>query len=476
MARTRRTPPPADAKGSRAERYQLRSKLPIVTTAVPSPRVTKDALSPLSTASVATRRSIKSVAITCPIHGETTTADLQLFDNDNKNDDDNGDVDNDNKNDDDNDDDEYDNKNDDDNDDDDSKDPDYKGIDDADEDDDDEYNDDDNLDDYVDDDDGGGKCGPGEKPSMRVQPGQGLYYPDDDALLDDVFDDEYNEKYCTSIPSEAACDRNRNRIAGGPQRPDKCTKSEERFYQRERKAYTDNHRRTLMKTLAAVELNMSPQRERQIVEYTGDQYPHIRLMNFVEQNRLMPGHTFADKTTLQIRIAEEANLRNIKTRVLKSCNMQYVVAGERFYVKASHLIYEGWKVHVCICRENDDTLCIPMKATFMNEKSLRSPFTGKWIGHILRSHLELMPGMSYNHMRSLTENYAHGHLITDNILQEARDSAKKELFGDADDNVRYCEAVKDAIISMGHSCELLFSDRRQVIRSLRATVVREELK
>ncbi len=87
-----------------------------------------------------------------------------------------------------------------------------------------------------------------------------------------------------------------------------------------------------------------------------------------------------------------------------------------------------------------------------------------------------MPGMSYNHMRSLTENYAHGHLITNNILQEARDSAKKELLGDADDNVRYCEAVKEAIISMGHSCELFFSDRRDVIRSLRATVVREELK
>jgi hypothetical protein len=53
-----------------------------------------------------------------------------------------------------------------------------------------------------------------------------------------------------------------------------------------------------------------------------------------------------------------------------------------------------------------------------------------------------MPGMSYNHMRSLMENYAHGHLITDNILQEAWDSAKKDLFGDADDDVHYCEAVK----------------------------------
>jgi hypothetical protein len=176
-------------------------------------------------------------------------------------------------------DDDNDNNNDNDNDDDDSKDPDYKGIDDDDKD-----NDDNNLDD----DDGGGKCGPGEKPSMRVKPGHGLYYRDNDALLDEIFDDEYNEKHFKSIPSEAACDRNRKR-------PDNPSKSDERFYKRDRKAYTDNQRRKLMKTLASVEMNMSPQKEKQMTEYTGDQYPHIRLINFVEQNRLMTGHTFAKR-------------------------------------------------------------------------------------------------------------------------------------------------------------------------------------
>ncbi len=78
--------------------------------------------------------------------------------------------------------------------------------------------------------------------------------------------------------------------------------------------------------------------------------------------------------------------------------------------------------------------------------------------------------MSHIHMsmRSLTENFAHGHLITDNILQEARD--------DANDNVLYSKAIHNAIIAMGHSCELIFSERCDVIRQLRAMVVREELK
>ncbi len=75
---------------------------------------------------------------------------------------------------------------------------------------------------------------------MRVMPGQGLYYREDDALLDEVFDDEYDEKHFTSIPSEAACDRNCNRIAGGPQRPMNPSKSDERFYKVSCKLYTDN--------------------------------------------------------------------------------------------------------------------------------------------------------------------------------------------------------------------------------------------
>ncbi len=93
------------------------------------------------------------------------------------------------------------------------------------------------------------------------------------------------------------------------------------------------------------------------------------------------------------------------------------------------------------------------------KSTLRSPFTGQWLGHILHSHLETCPGMSYVHMRGLSANHVHTELITDNLLQEARDWAKLQLFGNADNNVQYCEAVKAAIIEMGHSCEFLYCDR-----------------
>jgi len=79
-------------------------------------------------------------------------------------------------------------------------------------------------------------------------------------------------------------------------------------------------------------------------------------------------------------------------------------------------------------------------------------------------------------MRGLLANHVHTELISDNLLQEARDWAKLQLLGNADNNVQYCEAVKAAIIGMGHSCEFLYCDRCDVIRQLSATVVREELK
>jgi hypothetical protein len=84
--------------------------------------------------------------------------------------------------------------------------------------------------------------------------------------------------------------------------------------------------------------------------------------------------------------------------------------------------------------------------------------------------------MPYLHMRGLLVDYVMTDLVTDNLLQQARDWAKFKLFGSPENNVMYCEAVREAIVSNGHSCELLYSDRRDVVRSLRATVVREEIK
>jgi hypothetical protein len=187
-------------------------------------------------------------------------------------------------------------------------------------------------------------------------------------------------------------------------------------------------------------------------------------MTVVKNCPLMAGHTFAEKETMMLRIGEEANLCNIRVTVLKSCQMQYKVSGDSFYVKVSNLMFQGWTICSLCCRENGDTLIIPTHAMYLSKKSHRCPFTREWLGHLLCSHLETCPGMLYAHMRGLLANHVHTELITDNLLQEARDWAKLQLFGNADNNVQYCEAVKAAIIGMGHLCEFLYCDRRDVIR------------
>jgi hypothetical protein len=246
---------------------------------------------------------------------------------------------------------------------------------------------------------------------------------------------------------------------GGPQPPGPNAAEEERkSYKGKQKAFTNANRCKLLSALSSVDMDVLPQKVA-LKDHTGDQFPHIHLMTVVEDYPLLAGHTFAEKETLMIRIGEEANLSNIRVKVLKSCQMQYKVAGDSFYVKASNLMFQGWTSCSLCCRDNEDTLIIPTRAMYLSKKALRSPFTGQWLGHILRSHLETCPGMLFVHMRGLLANHIHTKLITDNLLQEARDWVKLQLFGYPVNNVQYCEAVKTAIIGMGHSCEFLYCDR-----------------
>ena len=154
--------------------------------------------------------------------------------------------------------------------------------------------------------------------------------------------------------------------------------------------------------------------------------------------------------------------------------MRYVVAGDNFYVSASNTA-QGWMIKALCCRHYHDNLIIPPKHAFIPEEKKRCPFQSAWVGHLLKSHLETSPGQSYALLRGYLINHIRLDLLTENILQNARVWATNELFGNADDNVRYAEGVRDAIIEMGHTCELTYATRREVLLKLRQTVIREEI-
>ena len=89
-----------------------------------------------------------------------------------------------------------------------------------------------------------------------------MYYPDDNAFLDDIFDDDYIEKHFSTIPDEAACNCNHNRIMGGPQPPGQdAMDSEKRSYEAKQKAFANANRRNLLTDLTSVDMNVLPQRQ-----------------------------------------------------------------------------------------------------------------------------------------------------------------------------------------------------------------------
>ncbi len=62
-----------------------------------------------------------------------------------------------------------------------------------------------------------------------------------------------------------------------------------------------------------------------------------------------------------------------------------------------------------------------------------------------------------------------------NVLQEARDTAKGDLFGDPDDNVWYAYAIARAIQKMNHTINLIFTNKCTTMKTVNAIMLKEEM-
>ncbi len=71
--------------------------------------------------------------------------------------------------------------------------------------------------------------------------------------------------------------------------------------------------------------------------------------------------------------------------------------------------------------------------------------------------------------------YINEYVLTNNLLQEACDTAKGDLFGDPDKNVKYAYAIANTIQQMGHTVEVVFTDRRTTMKTVNAIVLKEEM-
>ncbi len=56
------------------------------------------------------------------------------------------------------------------------------------------------------------------------------------------------------------------------------------------------------------------------------------------------------------------------------------------------------------------------------------------------------------------KSYAKEYTLTDSIVQDARDMAKLQLYGSAEENVQYARGVVDQVRGLGHEVEMIFQD------------------
>ncbi len=102
---------------------------------------------------------------------------------------------------------------------------------------------------------------------------------------------------------------------------------------------------------------------------------------------------------------------------------------------ATYSVQYGWQVSKACCREGDDFSIIPQNHRVIEEKGLQTPFKFKWVSHVLWNAIEDTPGLPYQAMRKILKPHFNKYVLTNNVLQEAHDTAKGDLFGDPDNNV-----------------------------------------
>ena len=96
------------------------------------------------------------------------------------------------------------------------------------------------------------------------------------------------------------------------------------------------------------------------------------------------------------------------------------------------------------------------------------------IAPIIASAVEETPGISYLMMREILKPYANDYAVTDNILQDGRNSAKLERFGVPEDNIQFAHGVFSKLKAMRHKVLLLYTDCAQTLKNVSSVVLLEE--
>ena len=75
--------------------------------------------------------------------------------------------------------------------------------------------------------------------------------------------------------------------------------------------------------------------------------------------------------------------------------------------------------------------------------------------------------MALNQMlKAIVRPYGKEYAMTDSIIQLAWLSARKHIFGDPFDNVKYTHHVKNAMLSQGYHLVVQITNRKETIKNI----------
>ena len=138
-------------------------------------------------------------------------------------------------------------------------------------------------------------------------------------------------------------------------------------------------------------------------------------------------------------------------------------------MKANHTEQNGWTVSVANVRECDTSgPAEPLHVDIGSSWKITSPFRTKWIVPLILPIILESPAISNKNLRLALSSYGKEHALTDSILQEAKTKAKAQLFGVAEDNVKFAEGVKSELEKEGHVVELVYTNRKDTLKKYRA--------
>ena len=103
------------------------------------------------------------------------------------------------------------------------------------------------------------------------------------------------------------------------------------------------------------------------------------------------------------------------------------------------------------------------------------PFRTKWIVPLILPIIVATPAISNKNLRQALSACGKEHSLTYSILQDARSNTKAQLFGIAEENVKYTEGMKSELEKDGHIVQLIYTNRKETLQNVEQLVIGEEL-